>query len=60
MTIFARLVKFSFSTSSFVILERGLLFHLLSIKQKLNGFSLARKLSPAASRHVLGAHQGVT
>lgn len=58
--IFAYLAKFNFSTSSFVVLERGLLFHLLSIKQKLNGFSLARKLSPAVRRHVLGAHQGVT
>lgn len=39
---------------------RGLLFHLLPIKQKLNGFSVARKLSPTERRHILGAHQGVT
>lgn len=60
MMIFVYLVKFNFSASSFVALGRGLLFHLLSIKQQLNGFSLARKLSPAVRRHVLGAHQGVT
>lgn len=54
MMIFAYLVKFHFTTSSFVVLERGPLFHFLSIKQKPNRVSLARKLSPAARRHVLG------
>lgn len=44
MMILAYWVKFNFSTSFFVVLERGLLFHLLSIKQKLN--DLARKLKP--------------
>lgn len=60
MMIFTYLVKFNFSSSSFVVLKRGLLFYLLSIKQKVNGFSLARKFSPAARRYIPGAHQGVT
>lgn len=60
MMIFTYLVKFNFSSSSFVVLKRGLLFYLLSIKQKVNGFSLGRKFSPAARRYIPGAHQGVT
>lgn len=60
MMILAYLVKFNFSSSSFVVLKGGLMFHLLSIKQKVNGFSLAGKFSPAVRSHIPGAHQGVT
>lgn len=59
MMIFAYLVKFNFSSSSFVALKRALVFNLLSIKQKVNGFSVARKFCPAERSHIPGAHWGV-
>lgn len=60
MMIFAYLVKFNFSSSCFVALKRRLVFNLVSIKQKVHGFSLARKFSPAARSQIPGAHQGIT